>query len=174
MDERTLSKNFQKGLESQGFPCYHFPDLAFGVVKPFDFCCCCPGGLFWSVECKLTNIPSWESKAALLAPRHFRDHQINSLIKVVEQGGRASVVLFVVPPRTIDTRAWVLSARGVAARFTKGEVFRLDDLIGATRYELERIPRIGWGLSEPLHAQFTQRRYPTSLERDGQLFPEES
>jgi hypothetical protein len=170
MTERDLSLKLQKGLESQGIECYPFYDLAKGVEKPFDFCACCPGGLFWAVECKLVNVPSWESKACLLGPRSFRPKQLPNLMRVAAKGGRASVVLFVVPPRAIDTRAWLLSARGVAHRFQSGLVYRLEDFQAerTERYELVRIPGVGWGLRPDLLATFISREpQPTASFEQG-------
>lgn len=162
MTERERTLQVAKGLESQGIQPFQFYDQAKGVVKPFDLCACCPGGVFWAIETKQVEIPSWESKACLLGPRSFRPHQLPTLLRVVEQGGRASVVLFVIPPRAVETRGWMLSPKWIAARFRRDEVFRLPDLLEADAmptYELTRLPRIGWGLNEALLGRM--RRTPS-------------
>lgn len=160
MTERDYSLLLQKGLISQGIECYPFYDLARGIEKPFDFCACCPGGIFWAVECKLVKIPSWESKACMLGPRSFRPKQLPNLMRAATKGGRASIVLFVVPPRAHETRAWVVSARGAVKRFQSDQVYRLEDLLApeAAEYELQRIPTVGWGLQERLLALFSHPR----------------
>jgi len=166
MTERARTLQLAKGLEAQGLECYPFYDQARGVLKPFDLCACCRGGLFWAIETKQMEVPSWESKACLLGPRSFRPHQLPNLLRVAEQGGRASVVLFVVPPRAVETRAWIVSARGIAQRFERDQSYRLNDFLNpeSERYELVRLSGGAWGLGGALRSLFARNYSIDSME----------
>lgn len=160
MKERERTLQLAKGLEAQGLLVEQFYDQARGVKKPYDLVACCPGGLYWAIETKRMDVPSWESKACLLGPRSFQPKQLENLLKVAKQGGRATVALFVIPPRAIETRAWALSARAVARRFQQDRVYRLEDLLApeAEPFELVRIPGAAWGLKGAMLQAVTMAR----------------
>ncbi len=98
------------------------------------------------------QISSWTSKQSLLGPRSFKSHQLPNLLQVAEQGGRASVVLFIQPPQVRETRAWLLSARSVANMLQLDRVLRLIDLSdpAVDEFELVRLPKGTWGLGEQM------------------------
>lgn len=156
MIERDRMSQLKAGLQSQGILVEQFADQARGVVKPMDLVACCPGGVYWAIEGKAVQIPSWTSKQSLLGPRSFREHQLPNLLKVAEQGGRASIILFVQPPRATDTRAWVLSAQGVAAMLQQDRVLRLVDFgdPAVDEFELVRLPQGRWGLGPEMLRRF--------------------
>lgn len=151
MTERERNRQFCEGLTSQGYLTTLLVDWAIGSNYHYDIIACCPGGLYWAIEGKRVEIPSWTSKQTLLGARSFKRDQIPGLLKVADrQGGRASVVLFVEPPRSAETRAWVFSARAIAQMIRKDRVLRLTDLgdPAADAYELARLPQQQWGLGE--------------------------
>lgn len=152
MHERDRNRQLAKGLATQGYLPTLLVDWSFGSEYPCDILVCCPGGVYWAIESKAVEIPSWTSKQSLLGPRSFRERQLPNLLQVAEQGGRASVVLFVSPPRAIDTRAWLLSARGVASMLQQDRILRLIDLSDPVvdEFELVRLPKGTWGLGEQM------------------------
>lgn len=165
MNEHARMKQLEAGLNTQGFLAHVLPDLAYGVVKPCDMIACGPHGRFWAVEGKAVEVPSWASKQTLIGPRTFRSHQLPSLLQYVEEGAVASVVLFVAPPRSAETRAWLLNAREIADIIARDGVLRLTDFDeeALACWELQRLPRGRWGLSNELRQRWYTSHDPDAL-----------
>lgn len=169
MHERERMVQLKEGLRDQHILATSFPDWAVGSERPYDLVACTPGGVYWAIEGKAVQIPSWTSKQTLLGPRSFREHQIPNLLRVAEQDGRASVVLFIQPPQVRDTRAWLLSAQGVADMLLQDRVLRLVDLGNNTavdKFELVRLPQGRWGLGEAMWERLRIERIDDLSDRE--------
>lgn len=157
MQEKDFHKQLIDGFEWSGITAHKFPDLARGLVKPYDLVCNFLGE-YWAIEAKVLRVerlpPNDRLKETdiIWRPAIMRPKQIINLAKEAGIGGQGLVALLLVNTRATRQKAAFLADISFLMEYPQKT---LGSLRGwATRYqdvgtgpfvrELSWKPTIGW------------------------------